>query len=100
MFAWIGATGFHEVAIAEEKPSADAPRFGIQEEEMTLARRYILFPIQNGGKRARVDLRIDGRNVREFDAEIAGSKDKVSFWTFLDVTAFQEWMRQLRKAWG
>ena len=60
-----------------------------QEKEIKLTRQYILFPIQNGSKKARVDISIDGRDVRQFDAEIAVSKDKVSFWAFLDITAFK-----------
>ena len=89
--AWISATGLHDIALAAESegPSGDATRFGVQKKKMTLTKQYILFPIQNGSKKARIDLSIDGRNAREFDAEIAGSKDKVSFWTFLDVTAFK-----------
>jgi len=59
-----------------------------QTKEMTLMRQYILFPIQNGSRKARVDVSIDGRDVRQFDAEIAVSKDNVSFWAFLDITAF------------
>jgi fructan beta-fructosidase len=59
-----------------------------QKMEMALSQRYILFPIQNGGKKARIDVSIDGRNVREFDAEIAASKDQISFWAFLDITDF------------
>jgi len=60
-----------------------------QTKEMTLMRQYILFPIQNGSRKARIDVSIDGRNMRQFDAEIAVSKDKVSFWAFLDITAFK-----------
>ncbi|MHC4084761.1 MAG: sialate O-acetylesterase [Planctomycetota bacterium] len=60
-----------------------------QTKEMKLARKYILFPIQNGSRKARIDVSIDGRDVRQFDAEIALSKDKVSFWAFLDITAFK-----------
>jgi len=62
---------------------------GEQTKEMTLVKKYVLFPIQHGGKKASIDMNIGGLNVREFDAEIAISKDKISFWSFLDITAFK-----------
>jgi fructan beta-fructosidase len=71
---------------ADNKPKAPE---AIQTKEMNLEKHYVLFPIQNGAKKASIDISIDGRNVREFDAEIAESKDKISFWSFLDITDFK-----------
>ena len=56
---------------------------------MRLKKKYLLFPICKGAKMARIDLNIDGHNVREFDAELAPTKEKVSFWSFLDITTFK-----------
>ena len=56
---------------------------------ITIEKQYVLFPIQNGAPKVRIDVNIDGKNVREFDAEIAVAQDKVNFWSFLDVTEFK-----------
>ena len=57
---------------------------------VTCDKRYLLIPIQNGAKKAEVNIEVDGVNVREFDAEIAASKEDVSFWSFLDLTPFAD----------
>ena len=57
---------------------------------MTLEKKFLLIPIWNGARMTRIDLSIDGQNVREFDAELATTKEQISFWSFLDITAFQK----------
>ncbi|MCF7954894.1 MAG: glycoside hydrolase family 32 protein [Phycisphaerae bacterium] len=74
--------------LADNKP-AGTVYLNEQKKEIKLTRQYILFPIQNGAKKAQIDLIIDGKDVRQFDAEIAVSQDKVSFWAFLDITKFK-----------
>jgi len=70
-----------------EIPPAPAPP-KMQSKTMKLQKTYILFPIRNGARRCRVSLTLGEKKVREFDAELAGSADDVSFWAFLDITAF------------
>ncbi len=62
---------------------------GPQTRELTLTRRYLLFPIRGGAGATQVDVRIDGENVREFDAELARTREEADFWSFLDVGAFE-----------
>ena len=62
---------------------------GVQSKNLALESKYLLFPIRNGTKMSRIDLSIDGRNVRELDAELARTKEDVSFWSFLDVSDFK-----------
>ena len=57
---------------------------------MTLEKNFLLIPIWNGAKMIRINLSIDGQNVREFDAELATTREQISFWSFLDITAFQK----------
>lgn len=66
------------------------------EKEMTLEKQYLLFPILNGAKKAKIDIAVDGNDVRYFDAEIATDKANVSFWAFLDITAFKGKIATLR----
>ena len=56
---------------------------------ITLEKKFLLIPIWNGARMTRIDLSIDGQNVREFEAELATTKEQISFWSFLDITAFQ-----------
>ncbi len=81
-----GHVNVDQIVLSDEKPKVPV-RAGLVTKELVLDKRYIVFPIRTGAKTVRVDLQIDGRNVREFDAEIAASPDDVSFWSFLDVTA-------------
>ena len=64
-------------------------RPGPQTREITLSKRYLLLPIRSGARSTRVDVAIDGRNVREFDAELARTREETSFWSFLDMSAFK-----------
>ena len=57
---------------------------------MTLEKNFLLIPIWNGAKMIRINLSIDGQNIREFDAELATTREQISFWSFLDITAFQK----------
>ena len=57
---------------------------------ITLEKNFLLIPIWSGEKMVRISLSIDGHNVREFDAELATTKEQISFWSFLDITAFQK----------
>jgi fructan beta-fructosidase len=66
----------------EESSNAAEPR-----NTTTLTNRYLLFPIQTGAPSKRIALQIDGRTVREFDAEL-GTADANSFWAPLDAAAF------------
>ena len=75
--------------VQSDKTPEIPQRPGVQTRELDLTKTYLLFPIQNGAKTTRVDLRIDGRNVREFGAELARTKEEASFWSFLDITAFR-----------
>ncbi len=60
-----------------------------QERELLLSERYLLIPVRGGARPTRVDLRIDGNDVRQFDVELAGPDETVDFWAHLDVEAFR-----------
>jgi fructan beta-fructosidase len=83
-----GHINVDHIVLTDRKPKIPV-RLASQSVTITFIKKYLLFPIRTGAKSARVDLSIDGKNVREFDAEIATSKDDVSFWSFLDVSAFK-----------
>lgn len=83
-----GHINVDHIVMTDTKPKTPV-RLASQSAKITFNRKYLLFPIRTGAKAARVDLSISGKNVREFDAEIATSNDDVSFWSFLDVSAFQ-----------
>ena len=58
------------------------------ERELVLDKRYLLLPVQNGTRKTRIDLEVDGVDVRQFDIELASSADEISFWAHLDVASF------------
>ncbi len=53
-----------------------------------LEKKYLLFPICNDADITHIDVNIKDENVREFDAELASDSEKISFWSFLDITKF------------
>lgn len=68
-----------------EVPERPAP----QQRELQLEKRYLLFPIRTGVPSTRIDLRIEGHDLRQFDAEIARTAAEASFWSFLDLGTFR-----------
>ncbi len=83
-----GHINVDHIVFSNTKPKVPIWR-GLLTKKVLIAKKYLIFPIRTGGKKAQIDVSIGGQNVREFDAEIAESKAKVSFWAFLDVTPFQ-----------
>ncbi len=63
-------------------------RPGVQRRELLLNRRFLLLPVRSGARSTRVDLRIDGKAVRQFDIELASTEQEISFWSFLDLGEF------------
>lgn len=61
----------------------------IIEKNLTLNKQHLLLPIKTGQPKAQIDLVIDNFPVRQFDAEIAADETDVTFWAFLDITAFK-----------
>jgi len=59
-----------------------------QTREIAIDKKYLLLPVRNGVRTARVDLVIDGKAVRQFDIELA-ARAEPSFWSFLDLTPFK-----------
>ena len=85
-----GHISIDHIVLSDTKPKVP-PAPGppkLQSKAMTLDKTYILFPIRNGARRCRVSLTLGEKKVREFDAELAESPELVSFWAFLDITAF------------
>ncbi|MBC8405948.1 MAG: glycoside hydrolase family 32 protein [Planctomycetes bacterium] len=64
------------------------PRPTKMEREVMLDKRYLLFPVKNGARKNRIDLHIDGVDVRQFDIELASNPEEISFWSHLDVASF------------
>ncbi|MCZ6794397.1 MAG: glycoside hydrolase family 32 protein [Planctomycetota bacterium] len=83
-----GHVNVDHIVQSDKKPEIPQ-RPGAQTRELTLVKKYLLIPIRNGAKKTRVDLHVDGENVREFAAELAGTKEEASFWSFLDISAFR-----------
>ena len=48
-----------------------------------LEKKHLLLPISNGAEMVCINVNIGGQNVREFDAELATTKEQISFWSFL-----------------
>jgi fructan beta-fructosidase len=83
-----GHINVDQIVFSDQKPKI-VPLLANARREIKIEKKYLLLPIRNGAKVIPVDVEIDGKNVREFDAEIAPSKEKIDFWAFLDVTAFK-----------
>lgn len=82
-----GHINVDQIVQSDQKPKV-AVLPGIQSKNFSLDSKYLLFPIRNGAKMTKIDVNIDGRNVREFDAELARIEEEVSFWSFLDISGF------------
>jgi fructan beta-fructosidase len=83
-----GHINVDHILLSDSKP--DIPTYLKQQvRDFTVAKRYLLFPIQTGARKANIDLSVDGVNVREFDAEIASTAETTDFWSFLDLSEFQ-----------
>jgi len=82
-----GHVNVDQIVLTDTKPKISVRR-PLQTREILLDKKYLLLPIRNGAKMARVDVQVDGQNVREFDAEIAVNESDVSFWAFLDTAPF------------
>ena len=54
---------------------------------ITLEKKYLLIPIQNGAPSVAVDLEIDKAPIRQFDCELAPTAADADFWTFLDIAS-------------
>lgn len=83
-----GHVNVDHIVLSDRKPKIPVRR-SRQSKSIALTKKYLLFPIRTGSRKSQIDLRIAGKNVRQFDAEIATSRKDVSFWSFLDVTAFK-----------
>ena len=55
--------------------------------EFEITKRYLNFPVKDGGKKRLMKLIIDGKSVREFEIEIADGP--ADYWVFLDVREFE-----------
>ena len=82
-----GHVNVDHIVLTNERPKIPN-RSAIQTKQLTFDKRYLLFPIRNGARQCRIDLAINGTNVREFDAELARTAEEASFWSFLDVQSF------------
>jgi len=59
-----------------------------QERNFVVTEQLLLIPIQNGADKAQVSLFVDRKRVRQFTAELARTKENISFWAYLDLRAF------------
>ncbi len=83
-----GHVNVDHIVLTDQKPKTPN-RTALLTKEIRLEKNYLLFPVRSGANMSRVELRIDGQNIREFDVELARTKEEASFWSFLDITAFQ-----------
>ncbi len=60
----------------------------MQSREITITGRYLNLPVKAGAPRCRMCMEIGGQVVRAFHVELA--EDEIDFWTFIDVSAWQE----------
>lgn len=54
--------------------------------ELTVAKRYLNFPVRTGAPKTRLDVLAGGRLIRQFEIELS---DPPQWWAFLDVSAWQ-----------
>ncbi len=53
---------------------------------ITLEKRYLNLPIQNGAPKRRMSLLVDGQPAREFEIELANAEP--DWWAFMDISPF------------
>jgi len=63
---------------------------GDQTKEITVAKTYLLLPINNKGPRnKRISLVVDGKEVRYVTASLAAKTEEVSWWAFFNISAYK-----------
>jgi len=75
--------------VSQSKESGVVPRTTTRERELVLEKRYLHFPVKNVSKKSvksRVAVLLDGRIVREFEADLT---DQPDWFAHLDVSAWQ-----------
>lgn len=82
-----GHVNIDHIVLTNEKPKTPN-RTAVLTKEFALDQRYLLFPVRTGARTSRVELRIDGDNVREFDVELADDEGEADLWSYLDVASF------------
>jgi fructan beta-fructosidase len=56
---------------------------------MTLCKKYLILPIKNGAPKPQVTLTVDDKTVRCLGTQLASSADDISWWAFLDISAYK-----------
>ena len=80
-----GHINVDHIVLTDKKPQLPVA----QTKRLVLSKNYLLFPIHEEATTCAVDLMINGVEVREFDAQLAPTIDKIDFWAFLDLSPFQ-----------
>ncbi len=78
--ALLCGASFHAAEAAAQSAVADRSR------EIVLDKKYLLFPINNGAKRCRMKITIDGKLVQDFDINLATAG--VDWWAKLDMSQY------------
>lgn len=61
-----------------------------QSAEMTITKKFLIFPIKSGAPKPWLRLQVDGEPVRFLTAELASSADDISWWAYEDVSEFAD----------
>ncbi len=83
-----GHINIDHIVLTDTKPDIPLP-IPQQEKTIKLTQKYLLFPIQTGAKKSRVNLQIEDGPLRAFDTELATSEENIDFWAFMDISSFE-----------
>jgi len=66
-----------------------APKLGAFTKEMTVEKKYLIIPIQNGAKRCNLELEVAGKKVRRYGTELATDANTVDFWAWFTIESYK-----------
>jgi len=82
-----GHVNVDHIVHSDTKP--EVPAFGAFSREFTINKKYLVIPIENGAKRTKLTLSVDGKEVRRYDTELASSGDAADWYAFFTIDSYQ-----------
>ena len=81
---------------AEDKARSDAkqvvpkaPKSGNFSKEMTIQKKYLIIPIQNGASKCNLELEVAGKKVLRCGTELAPDANSVDFWAYFTIESYK-----------
>lgn len=81
-----GHINVDHIVLSDIKPQI--PAYRSRQREFTVAKHYLVLPIQNGAKKTEVELKVEGVPVRRYDVELAMDSESVDFYAYFIINSY------------